>query len=495
MKTPLDFPGAVPGTAALGASAICVRLAGLSARQRTACARRPRAVVAAGLGVEAAAAECSRLFREQRWNCTGIGGAVGMMGRRLPVGSREAAFFHALTAAAVAHAVTAACSRGALGGCGCDATKEGLASPHGGANGAVGGANMIVGGDYGTVGGAYQSDTAVGGAHRAWGGTHERMGGAYGMKGGVSGTAGRSKGGTAVVGRVNGAAAGRANGMGGGLWKDEAAWRWGGCSADLEHGVEFSREFVDAGEAAHEARALMNLHNHGAGREALRRASTLHCRCHGISGSCSARTCWALLPPLREVSLRLKAKFKTARAVEAVLATRHRRPVFLHLKRPDTTSTRDAKSWKPRKPTKEELVFLEKSPDFCEEDARAGVAGTTGRRCHRRPGAGGCEILCCGRGYNTVLLHQHHVDDDDDDVDDDDDDVDDDADDVDDDDDDDDDGLTRDGDDGYGGGGGRAVKRRCNCAFHWCCHVSCSACARHQQRWRRRRRTEVHTCK
>ncbi|XP_078470464.1 protein Wnt-7b-like [Lampetra planeri] len=373
---------AVPGTAALGASAICVRLAGLSPRQRAACARRPRAVVAAGLGVEAAAAECSRLFREQRWNCTGIGGAAGMMGRRMPVGCREAAFLHALTAAAVAHAVTAACSRGSLGGCGCDATKEGLAT------------------------------------------------------------------------------------------QDEGSWRWGGCSADVEHGVEFSREFVDAGEAAHEARALMNLHNHGAGREALRRAITLHCRCHGISGSCSARTCWALLPPLREVALRLKAKFKTARAVEAVLATRHRRPVFLHLKRP----------WKPRKPIREELVFLEKSPDFCEEDARAGVVGTMGRRCQPRPGAGGCEILCCGRGYNTVLLHQHHVDDVDDDVDDDDDD----------------DSLTRDGDDG--GGGGRAAKGRCNCTFHWCCHVSCSACARHQQqqqqqRWRRRRRTEVHTCK
>ncbi|CAN0190247.1 unnamed protein product [Lampetra planeri] len=472
--------GAVPGTAALGASAICVRLAGLSPRQRAACARRPRAVVAAGLGVEAAAAECSRLFREQRWNCTGIGGAAGMMGRRMPVGCREAAFLHALTAAAVAHAVTAACSRGSLGGCGCDATKEGLATPHGhgGANGAVGGANRIVGGanrivggDYATVGGAYRSNTAVGGAHRAWGGTHEPMGGAYGTKGGVSGTAGRGQG-----------AVGGANGVGGGLWKDEGSWRWGGCSADVEHGVEFSREFVDAGEAAHEARALMNLHNHGAGREALRRAITLHCRCHGISGSCSARTCWALLPPLREVALRLKAKFKTARAVEAVLATRHRRPVFLHLKRPDSSSSGDAKSWKPRKPIREELVFLEKSPDFCEEDARAGVVGTMGRRCQPRPGAGGCEILCCGRGYNTVLLHQHHVDDVDDDVDDDDDD----------------DSLTRDGDDG--GGGGRAAKGRCNCTFHWCCHVSCSACARHQQqqqqqRWRRRRRTEVHTCK
>ncbi|XP_078732473.1 protein Wnt-7b-like [Lampetra fluviatilis] len=406
---------AVPGTAALGASAICVRLAGLSPRQRAACARRPRAVVAAGLGVEAAAAECSRLFREQRWNCTGIGGAAGMMGRRMPVGAtlflestmttmmmspppptpigcREAAFLHALTAAAVAHAVTAACSRGSLGGCGCDATKEGLATPHGhgGANGAVGGANRIVGGANRIVGGDYATD--------------------------------------------------------------EGSWRWGGCSADVEHGVEFSREFVDAGEAAHEARALMNLHNHGAGREALRRAITLHCRCHGISGSCSARTCWALLPPLREVALRLKAKFKTARAVEAVLATRHRRPVFLHLKRPDSSSSSssgDAKSWKPRKPIREELVFLEKSPDFCEEDARAGVAGTMGRRCQPRPGAGGCEILCCGRGYNTVLLHQHHVDDVDDDVDDDDDD----------------DSLTRDGDDG-GGGGGRAAKGRCNCTFH-----------------------------
>lgn len=91
-------------------------------------------------------------------------------------GSREAAFTYAITAAGVAHAVTAACSQGNLSQCGCDREKQGY---------------------------------------------HDQ----------------------------------------------EEGWKWGGCSADVKYGVEFSRRFVDAREIKKNARRLMNLHNNEAGRK------------------------------------------------------------------------------------------------------------------------------------------------------------------------------------------------------------------------------------
>lgn len=93
-----------------------------------------------------------------------------------PPGSREAAFTYAITAAGVAHAITAACSQGNLSHCGCDREKQGY-------------------------------------------------------------------------------------------YNQEEGWKWGGCSADIKYGIDFSRRFVDARELKNNARRLMNLHNNKAGRK------------------------------------------------------------------------------------------------------------------------------------------------------------------------------------------------------------------------------------
>lgn len=91
-------------------------------------------------------------------------------------GSREAAFTYAITAAGVAHAITAACSQGNLSQCGCDRKKQGY-------------------------------------------------------------------------------------------YNQEEGWKWGGCSANIEYGIEFSSRFVDAREIRKTPRRLMNLHNNAAGRK------------------------------------------------------------------------------------------------------------------------------------------------------------------------------------------------------------------------------------
>ena len=120
-------------------------------------------------------------------------------------------------------------------------------------------------------------------------------------------------------------------------------------------------------------------------------------------------------------------KYSKAKQVVPISGPRARKPAFIKLKR----STRDNK-----KPRRRDLVFLQDSPNFCDFNSEYGALGTSGRTCNRTTkGQDNCELMCCGRGYNT---HQY----------------------------------TRSG--------------QCNCKFHWCCHVTCDLC---------NIRIEEHTCK
>nr|XP_020641465.1 protein Wnt-7b isoform X2 [Pogona vitticeps] len=152
----------------------------------------------------------------------------------------------------------------------------------------------------------------------------------------------------------------------------------------------------------------------------------LECKCHGVSGSCTTKTCWTTLPKFREIGYILKEKYNAAVQVEVVRASRLRQPTFLKIKQ--------IRSY--QKPMETDLVYIDKSPNYCEEDASTGSVGTQGRLCNRTsPSADGCDMMCCGRGYNT---HQY------------------------------------------------TKVWQCNCKFHWCCFVKCNTCSE---------RTEVFTCK
>ncbi|XP_022532506.2 protein Wnt-7a [Astyanax mexicanus] len=204
-------------------------------------------------------------------------------------------------------------------------------------------------------------------------------------------------------------------------------WKWGGCSADIRYGLGFSKVFVDAREIKQSARTLMNLHNNEVGRKVLERNMRLECKCHGVSGSCTTKTCWTTLPKFRELGYLLKEKYSQAVHVEPVKASRNKRPTFLKIKKPFSY----------RKPMDTDLVYIEKSPSYCEPDPITGSVGTHGRVCNKTltHHAGGCDLMCCGRGYNT---HQY------------------------------------------------SRVWQCNCKFLWCCYVKCNTCSE---------RTEVYTCK
>nr|XP_021183712.2 protein Wnt-11b-2 isoform X1 [Helicoverpa armigera] len=137
---------------------------------------------------------------------------------------------------------------------------------------------------------------------------------------------------------------------------------------DLRTRLERLRELI----------ASANLMNGRFGRKAVSAGMRTKCTCHGVSGSCSVRTCWRALPPLARVA--------TALAAEAARAG----PL-----RPRARHARRARA---------RLRYVTPSPDYCEPDPAAGSLGTHGRKCNASMGSGpgGCGRLCCGRGRRGV---------------------------------------------------------------------------------------------
>ncbi|XP_023711781.1 protein Wnt-5b isoform X2 [Cryptotermes secundus] len=204
-------------------------------------------------------------------------------------------------------------------------------------------------------------------------------------------------------------------------------WIWGGCGDNLEYGYKFTQGFVDVREreknyrrgSKDQGRSLMNLHNNEAGRRAVIKKSRVTCKCHGVSGSCSLITCWQQLAPFREIGDYIKDKYDGATEVR--------------INRRGRLQIRDPRF---NKPTANDLVYIDDSPNYCVRNLSVGSLGTHGRMCNRTSqGMDGCNLMCCGRGYNTQKT---------------------------------------------------TVRERCDCKFHWCCYVDCKICVK---------TVDVHTCK
>jgi len=208
-------------------------------------------------------------------------------------------------------------------------------------------------------------------------------------------------------------------------------WKWGGCSDNLKYGLRFSRSFLDAADKRlvrkrGDIRNLMNLHNNEAGRRAIGRLMLMKCRCHGVSGSCEFKTCWRSLPSFSQIGTFLKEKYDKS----AVKVSRSDSAVADRFRRGAVPGPADLPV------SKRSLVYIQQSPDYCRGDPKAGVFGTTGRRCNKKSkGTDGCNFLCCGRGFNTEVKVEYE---------------------------------------------------RCKCKFVWCCKVRCKQC---------KQRKYIHTCK
>ena len=52
----------------------------------------------------------------------------------------------------------------------------------------------------------------------------------------------------------------------------------------------------------------------------------------------------------------------------------------------------------------DKLVYIHESLNYCDGDRKRLIPSTTGRRCSKDSAKGdSCDVLCCGRGYNTQV--------------------------------------------------------------------------------------------
>ncbi|KAJ3588045.1 hypothetical protein NHX12_011639 [Muraenolepis orangiensis] len=207
-------------------------------------------------------------------------------------------------------------------------------------------------------------------------------------------------------------------------------WLWGGCSDNVDFGERISKQYVDAQETGQDSRAAVNLHNNEAGRKAVKATMKRICRCHGMSESCSVKTCWTQLSDFRDIGNYLKEKHGRAQKLE--LDQKRMRAA-------NNADNRGAIADAFSDLARTELIYLEDSPDYCRKNTTLGLHGTEGRECLQQQQQHGYELSQqWGRRSCRRLCHDC--------------------------------GL-------------RVEERRaevassCNCKFHWCCKVNCEDCS------------------
>ncbi|XP_043094611.1 protein Wnt-11 [Puntigrus tetrazona] len=200
-------------------------------------------------------------------------------------------------------------------------------------------------------------------------------------------------------------------------------FRWGGCGDNVRYGLQMGSAFSDAPmrnrRSGPQAFRLMQLHNNAVGRQALMDALEMKCKCHGVSGSCSVKTCWKGLQDINSISADLKSKYLSAtKVIPRQIGTRRQLV---------------PREMEVRPVGENELVYLVSSPDYCSQNAKQGSFGTTDRQCNKTAtGSESCGLMCCGRGYNAYT---------------------------------------------------EVLVERCQCKYHWCCYVSCKTCHRTVERY------------
>jgi len=103
--------------------------------------------------------------------------------------------------------------------------------------------------------------------------------------------------------------------------------------------------------------------------------------CHGVSGSCSVKTCFKKVPDIEEIGRLLLSRYDIAKRVKK-------------------SNEYELKPAEPSAPalTPSELAYCEFSPNFCQRNLTYGIYGSSGRQCWQNSTAGpsSCAVLCCG---------------------------------------------------------------------------------------------------
>ncbi len=136
------------------------------------------------------------------------------------------------------------------------------------------------------------------------------------------------------------------------------------------------------------------------------------CKCHGVSGSCEFKTCWRTMPPFNQIAEKVKEKYDAATQVR-IQRTEFKRRLVARNQMHSTFTQND-------------LVYLNRSPDYCDAHVDLASYGTFNRVCNKTSrGIDSCDLLCCGRPYYTRI---------------------------------------------------EIITHKCDCKFEWCCTVQCKQC-------------------
>ncbi|OAF67932.1 Protein Wnt-10a, partial [Intoshia linei] len=193
------------------------------------------------------------------------------------------------------------------------------------------------------------------------------------------------------------------------------------CKNYIKYAQEISLQLTDAiyknkngTITKRNIKSLIGMHNHRLGRSIVLSSMTTKCRCHGVSGSCSVKTCWKALIPLEDIAKNLKKKYD-----DAVLVLHKGKGKKRHLIANDMLHVNRILS-------SNDLVYSEISPDYCSRNHFDGSDGTQHRFCIPNNSTSiGCGSMCCGRGHLTKIVKKY---------------------------------------------------KRCNCHYVWCCYVKCGVC-------------------
>jgi wingless-type MMTV integration site family, member 10 len=150
------------------------------------------------------------------------------------------------------------------------------------------------------------------------------------------------------------------------------------------------------------------------------------------------KTCWKSAPDFRTVGEILKQQFRRAVLVDqsnfgrgGMIIKNNRGGKMrksVNYRAAFRREEEGAKKKMKRSKMENSLLYFQRSPNFCEKDSLSDIPGTHGRRCNlTSTGSDSCSSLCCSRG--TRLIKE-------------------------------------------------VTNQRCNCRFHWCCHVECQSCER-----------------
>ncbi|XP_076271177.1 wnt oncogene analog 10 isoform X1 [Rhynchophorus ferrugineus] len=380
----------------------CRNIPGLTKHQIELCYQQPDSAMVVLEGLNQAVKECQYQFEGHRWNCSSLTtkGKNPYISSMLQKGYKETAFAYALSSAAVTISIARACSSSSLQNCGCDSKAYKIRQ-----------SKHIVKERYRLVN-EKQKEFKENGI----------SGGNPGQLAGMNNLPNQQ---SSPISQLT---------TDDNMDSSKMSWKWGGCSHNLKYGVKMSKMFLDSRETADDIHSKINLHNNQVGRMVVKNNMQVRCKCHGMSGSCQLMTCWRSTPDMRYIGRILKEKFRTAILVDqSNIGNKNLRK--FNVANPKSQRKKQGRSqhWNSKRNKKKrdlssDLLYYQKSPDFCDKDPGLDVLGTSGRSCNTSKNAGinSCESLCCGRGYN--LVKQKRVE-------------------------------------------------RCKCKFIWCCKVECEICS------------------